>query len=181
MGAMFPVIGFVGYAGSGKSEAAKRLIEKHGYVRERMAGPLKEMLRGLGLTDRELDGDLKEKPCELLCGKTPREAMQLLGTEFGRQMIGGDIWVSSWLRRAGVALSDGAAGVVADDVRFPNEVGAIRSASGLIIRVDRDGVDRRYRHASEDIEKLDVDVIVHNDGTVEDLHGKIDDILFFTS
>ena len=42
------------------------------------------MLYQLGLGEAHIEGALKEVPCELLGGKTPRYAMQTLGTEWGR-------------------------------------------------------------------------------------------------
>jgi hypothetical protein len=47
----------------------------------KFAGPLKSMCMALGLTEAHIEGHLKEVPCELLCGQTPRHAMQTLGTE----------------------------------------------------------------------------------------------------
>src|SRR6516164_9279263 len=95
-GAPRAVVGFAGRMHSGKTTAALELI-RYGFVRVRFAGPLKSMLHALGLTPAELDGDLKEQPCALLGGVTPRHAQQTLGTEWGRACITPEVWVNAWL------------------------------------------------------------------------------------
>lgn len=132
------LIGFCGLAGAGKSFAAKHLVRDHGFARERLAEPIKAMLRALGLSEAELDGDLKEKPCEALCGQTPRVGQQTIGTEWGREMIGREIWVRAWGRRADRILEAGGS-VVVDDVRFADEAAAIWRRGGILIRVERLG------------------------------------------
>lgn len=131
------LIAFTGLAGSGKSTAAKHLVDRHGFTRIRFAGPLKDMMRALGLTEAEIEGDRKEIPCELLGGKSPRYAMQTIGTEWGRDMIASDLWI----RAFNAALTKVPEGmpVVVDDCRFPNEADAIVAAGGVLVRVVRPG------------------------------------------
>lgn len=135
------IIGLCGVAGSGKTTIAKHLVKHHGFVRLPFAGPLKAMAAAFGLGPRELAGDLKEVPSDLLCGRTPRQFMQLLGTEFGRELIGEDVWVRAWERALGDLASDGfrPLRVVADDMRFPNEAAAIRARGGVVIHLVREG------------------------------------------
>ena len=47
-------------------------------------------------SEEEIDGRWKEHPCSLLLNKTPRYAMQTLGTEWGRELIGENIWTHIW-------------------------------------------------------------------------------------
>lgn len=152
------IIGFAGAAGSGKTTAAK-ILNELGYERVRFAGPLKSMMLAVGLTVDEIDGPLKESPCALLGGKTPRWAMQSIGYEWGRQLIDPNLWINAW-DRAVHALPSHVA-VVSDDVRFQNEVDAIRARGGLVVRIDRDGL-KRGSHVSEQAH-LRVDSVVHND------------------
>ena len=86
---------------------------------------------------------------------TPRYALQRLGTEWGRDCYP-DVWVDYAMRVAKRLLTDAdfpdydgksgmkarrfgyrAQGVVIPDVRFPNEVAAIRAAGGRIWKIDR--------------------------------------------
>ena len=142
------IIGFCGPAGSGKSFAAAVLRREHGFMRLRFAGPLKAMLRALGLTEADVDGDGKERPHPRLCGRTPREAMQTLGTEWGRTLIGPDIWIEMLLEDARWAVSVGQ-NVVIDDVRNANEVSAIHHLGGRVLRIRRPGVEAKGAHVSE--------------------------------
>lgn len=135
------LIGLCGPLGGGKSTAAKILFAKYGYTRMRFAGPLKEMLATIGLNTEQLDGSRKSEPdSKLLCGKTPRWAMQSIGTEWGRKLIGEDIWVNV-VREKIISLRQSSeraglkAMVVIDDVRFPNEVAMIRDLGGVLIKI----------------------------------------------
>ena len=128
------LIGLTGKAGSGKSFAAQRLVDHHGFRRVKFADPLKNMLRAIGLKDIHLEGELKEVPSRILCGKSPRQTMQTLGTEWGRDIMGEDFWLNLFF--IAVTSSDrGLAPIVCDDVRFPNEAGLIRSIGGHVVQI----------------------------------------------
>jgi hypothetical protein len=134
------LIAFTGLAGSGKSTAALHLVEQYGYARVRFADPLKKMMAALGLTPEQYDGALKETPCDLLCGKTPRRAMQSIGTEWGRALIGPDVWTRAWqhsVRQFDQLPFD--QHIVVDDCRFPNEVEAVKEMGGVIVYIARPG------------------------------------------
>lgn len=141
------IVAFTGLAGAGKSTAAAHLVEHHGFQRVRFAGPLKSMMAALGCTQEQIDGSEKETPCDLLGGKTPRHAMQTLGTEWGRDLITPDLWIRAW--QAAVAKVPAGVPVVVDDLRFPNEVEAVRAAGGVIVRIDRPGAGTASTHVSE--------------------------------
>ena len=160
---MIRLVGLAGRAGAGKSFAALTLAARVGFQRVRFTDPLKDMLRVLGLGDAEIDGDCKETPSPLLCGRTPRHAMQRLGTEWGRVEIGPTFWVDAWSRRADAALAAGRS-VVADDVRFPNEIAAIRERGGAVFWIDRDGASAPMRHVSEMLDPVLCDGVIANNG-----------------
>lgn len=142
------LVGLSGAAGAGKSTAADILIHDYGFTRVKMAGPLKAMLRAIGLTDEEIEGGSKELPCALLKGVTPRHAMISLGCGWGRDAIHPDLWTGLWQRQAQEALSRGHS-VVVDDVRFANEAEAVRALGGTVLRIRRPEVEGRITHASE--------------------------------
>lgn len=169
-----PVVAFTGVAGSGKSTATKYLVEQHGYTLVKFAGPLKDMMRVVGLTEEEIEGPLKEKPCNLLAGKSPRHAMQTLGTAWGRDCIGEHFWLRLWQERVREVVGLGNR-VVVDDCRFPNEAQAIRKLGGDIFKIDgRGGI--AGGHVSER-GCGDEDLVIANDGAVAELHGKIEEAL----
>lgn len=176
------LIAFVGHAGTGKTSAAMHLVQKHGFTRRRFAEPLKQMLFSFylaaGLDDEDairdrIDGALKETPDPYLNGKTPRHAMQTLGTEWGRNCIDGDLWVTTLMER--ISAYDN---VVIDDCRFDNEAVAVREAGGKIIRLLRDGYGPINGHASDAlaIRTTDDDIDVRAT-TLEMLHRTVDGIV----
>lgn len=171
-----PLIGITALAGSGKSTAAHVLIEEYGYWLVKLAAPLKDMLRTLGLTPAQIEGNQKEVPSDLLLGHTPRYAMQTLGEEWGRKMFGKDFWVTQAMRRIHDHLSRGDR-VVVDDVRYLNEVDHLRAAGGEIWRITRPGVREKLGsdpHPSEaEIYSITPDVEFVNRGSVQDLEQSI--------
>lgn len=174
------VIGLTGRAGAGKSTAALYLTECRGFIRVPFAAPLKRMLRSLGLTDRETDGDLKETPSDILMGVTPRHAMQTIGTEWGRHLIHPDLWIELW-RRDAERLMAGGHSVVADDCRFPNEAATVRRIGGKIIAIrNNEAIDPAIgSHASETHEIKPDAKILNDKVSLDDLHARIDGALEF--
>ena len=168
---MTRLIALTGYAGSGKSTVAKHLVEKHGFTLVKFAGPLKNMMRALGLGDREIEGDLKEQPHPLLCGETPRHAMQTLGTEWGRNCIGQEFWIRAALENAHAVLDQGGR-VVIDDCRFNNEADAVRALGGEIIQIRRPCVAPVSAHPSESL-GVPPSHIFLNDGSEDDLRALV--------
>jgi len=160
------LLGISGRKGSGKSVAAQVLLDA-GWKRVKFADPLKNMLRALGLTDVHIEGELKEHPCYLLGGKTPRWAMQSLGTEGGRNCIGEDFWLDLAKRQIGILLSQGFS-VVVDDVRFENEAAMLRDLGGTVLEIQR-GPAPEVTHVSE--AGVEPNMICRNDLTVEHLRG----------
>jgi hypothetical protein len=152
------IIGFTGPIGCGKSFAARHLVNNHGFTVHKMAGPLKSMMRAIGLADEHIEGRLKEVPCDLLCGKTPRYAMQTIGAEWGRDLIGGELWVNLW--RA--TLPPGR--VVCDDIRYPNEAAMVRFLGGLVVEVRREGIGTHGAHQSERFDGVVADTVIYNPG-----------------
>lgn len=176
-------IGFCGPAGAGKSTAASHLVQHWRFNRVRFAEPLKAMLVALGLSAEHLDGALKEEPTPLLCGRTPRQAMQWLGTEWGRDLIGPEFWIAAWQAAVErVPPSFTCHGgfnpirlIVADDVRFANEAQAIRDRGGIVVRIERPGAGSSSGgdHASERTDFVP-DRIIRNRGDLAGFRAEID-------
>lgn len=148
------IIGIIGFAGSGKSTVGDYLIEKHGYMGDSFAKPLKDVVASVfGWPRHLLEGDTlesrawREKPDEWWEKQldwnnnpskriserfTPRVALQLWGTEVCRSSFHDSIWIMSLKYRL-----KGASKTVITDCRFPNEIAAIREMGGKVIRVKR--------------------------------------------
>lgn len=194
------VVGLSGFARAGKTEAANYLASRYGYTRKHIAEPLRAMLavllRANGLDDemisRYLEGDLKDGVVIPELGVTSRQAQITLGTEWGRELISNDLWSNTWVR----GLTPDSR-VMNDSVRFPNEETAIRShLDGITIMIVRPGtkpakftswLGRKVydwfgvlwgAHPSERVDLLNPDYTIINDGTIEDLQDKLDEIMF---
>jgi hypothetical protein len=150
----FPqIIAFTGKKFAGKSTAANALIAAYSGLHWRkisFADPLRSMLLALGITAAEMaDPILKETPHPLLCGKTPRFALQSLGTQWGRGQIGADLWLKAAERRLHLAIEAGQT-VAIDDARFDNEAQLIHRNGGIVIELRRtDNVVAFDPHPSE--------------------------------
>ena len=174
------LIGLTGLAGSGKSSVAGILRRRYGGRVVPFASPLKKMLAALGVPKACLYGADKERPLDLLRGHTARHAMQTLGTEWGRGLIGDDFWLCAWADAVSAVPRDVLV-VVADDVRFANEAECIRDNGGLVLRVVRpSGRSTAGGHASETGD-FAADAMILNNGTKQQLGrtvaGIVDPIL----
>ena len=175
------LIGICGAAGSGKDEVASVLVGEFGYIRNKFADPLYEMVAAMtGYTVSQLqDRRLKEKPISLLDSKTPRQLLQTLGTDWGRTMVHSEVWIRSVQRRVERALEDGRHSVITD-LRFDNEAEWIRSLGGQVWRVDRavpEDVACLSPHSSERGIRNDlVDRVIENGSTLEDLRRRVAEV-----
>jgi len=190
------LIGLSGAARSGKDTVGEYLITKHNFKRYAFADPLKRAASEMfGIPLEDFHSDSKKEVVNKFWGFSPRQIAQLIGTEGGRELFRDDIWV----RRAHLeyithlettamlpkerydnGTVDGLNGMVITDVRFPNEAEWIKEFDGVVIHIERpgaDGVVGEASHASEagypDEFK---DFIVQNDGSLDDLYVKIDEI-----
>lgn len=206
------IIGLVGFIGSGKGTVGE-ILEQKGFVKDSFAKPLKdacsvmfgwprEMLEG----DTEVSRKWREEPDVFWSEKfgkefSPRLALQLMGTEAGRNVFHKDIWVISLLNR-----SKGK-DVVVTDVRFQNEIKFIQDNGGIIIRVKR-GEEPEWYEAAESFNQgpkknmtwalsqskmatvqmhqsewdwigSDFDYVIENNGTMNDLGNKVNEVLQF--
>lgn len=166
------LIAFVGAMGSGKSTAAQYAVRTCGYTRYRIAEPIKAMMYALGLNEEQVDGSEKNRPCDLLCGQTPRHAMQTLGTEW-RDMIDKNLWLNIAEHKITTLLASGSS-VAVDDIRFPHEAALIKKLGGSLYRIRRnEAEDKCGGHASEQHwRSLEVDGEIHNEFSPQTLyHG----------
>ena len=197
------IIGLVGFISSGKGTVGD-LLESKGFYKDSFATPLKdacsvmfgwprELLEG----DTEVSRSWREQQDSFWTEKfgysfSPRLALQLMGTEAGRDVFHKDIWVISLLNRS--KNKD----VVVTDVRFKNEIEYIQNNGGIVVRIKRgedpewvdsltkiNTQDKRIEymekfsiHQSEwDWVGCDFNYEIANNGTIEDLGNKVDSVL----
>jgi hypothetical protein len=166
--------------GSGKTTIANRLCDKHGFTPLSFASPLKMMLQSLLVSmgfdqptiARYIRGDLKEEAVPGT-GRTARQMMQTLGGDWGRGMVSEGLWVDAAMKRVKhLSAPQFALGhrFVFDDVRYLNEVEAITSRGGRIVRVFRPGTAITSQHTSEGVlDDYPANFTIENNGSVADL------------
>jgi len=161
------LIALCGPQGAGKSQAARSLVETQGYVRIAFADPIYRMLAALLDIHpdkiRTLD---KNTPMVELEGKTLRDALQSLGTEWGRDKIGQEIWVRATLRKVERLRLKGER-VVIDDLRFRNEYDNLRRVGCCIVKIEPKHMARQVNtsHRSEaDWPNFIADAVIDNPG-----------------
>lgn len=142
------ILGLVGATGVGKSALGARLVEHNGYRRVHMGQPIKDMLASLGLSQEELHGPtaIRDAPSARLAGRSPRYAMQTLGTDWGRRMISPKIWADALDRQLEQLTREGVEKIVIDDLRFPEDFSVIVRRNGILARVVRSGISPRLRN-----------------------------------
>lgn len=164
------LIGVAGFARAGKSSIAKVLESECGFIEHSFASAIRRFTTQL-VTEINPEFDLerdKTTPQPALAGKTPRTFMQLLGTEFGRNMVRPDFWVNHTMMKVQRARDAGFP-VVISDVRFESEARAIRDSGGVVLWVHRPGIEAGDHASEQGIPAHLVDMTVHNDSTLSQL------------
>jgi hypothetical protein len=203
------IIGFVGFIGSGKDTAADYLVNFHGFRRDSFANTLKDavaavfgwdrtMLEGRTNQAREWREQVDPWWAERLGMPhlTPRWILQYWGTDVCRKSFHDDIWIASLENK----LRNSKDNIVISDVRFPNEIKAIHSSGGKVIRIKRGAEPEWYQDAvnvnegrgnmswllsTDKLKKLgihasetawvggNIDTTISNDGTIDELFEAI--------
>jgi hypothetical protein len=168
------LVGLTGLAGAGKTTAAEVFTDWLPFTRLSFATPIKEMLRVI-----IPDVSDKEARPPVLGGYTVRHALQTLGTEWGRMQIDHDLWVRAAMEKAREALGQTpCARVVFDDVRFENEAQAILDAGGVIVKIERPGVQGMSHVSEKGLPDSMVTAVLQNNASVEELRLSVFKLAF---
>lgn len=174
------LIGLIGQARVGKDTVAQHLHEHHKSNPRAFADPLKDMLEVV-FGNQFRVGD-RELPIDWL-GKSPRQLMQTLGTEWGRNCVHPDLWVllaeRQWaIHTASRFNREHGINLVFTDVRFHNEADMILQQGGELWHILRNDVPKVAEHASELYDWATYPRhIITNNGTLDELYAYIDRLM----
>lgn len=185
---MVHLIGLLGKKGSGKDTLALKLKEQN-YLQYAFADPLKKGIQiFFDLTDNQLHDEKLKEIIDDRWGVSPRNLFQIIGTEIFQHEINNhlDLKISpkyhwtylfeQWYQKQ--LIENPNIKVIISDVRFPHEIETIKKLGGKIIKVTRPEKDNNLdEHSSEtfidQIPNTDIDYLIKNDGTLNDLYTKL--------
>lgn len=175
------LIGIIGRKRSGKDTIADYLVDIHKYDKLTFAEPIKKILEILfGFDHDQLYGNKKDV-IDTRWNISPRKVMQFIGTNIFREKIndlianiGDNFWVKIMHNNCKKMLDENKK-IVISDVRFQNEVDMIRELGGILIKISRDTVVKDI--IENNIDDINGDFNVTNDGTIEELLEKIEKLV----
>jgi hypothetical protein len=202
------IIGICGLIGSGKDTAADYLVGFHGFRRDSFANTLKDAVSAVFGWDRELiEGRTPEARAWReqvdswwatrldIPHLTPRWILQYWGTDVLRNHFHDDIWIAALESR----LARRTDHTVISDVRFPNEIKAIKAQGGRILWIQRGVIPHWYEiacransgdskaaawlkenniHSSETSwAGADFDAVIDNNGRIDQLYDRIKNLV----
>jgi len=140
-------IAFAGKTRAGKTTSANYLLRAYGFTKISFTGKLVECARDFF-------------PEQFEKGEKPQQLIQELGAKM--REIDHDVWVKYVTKRVEKLPKE--TDIVIDDMKFPNEYEAVKSLGFLVVRLDPQN-------------ELPYDVLLENDGNVEDLYHKLDALM----
>ena len=198
------IVGLLGFIGSGKGTAGE-ILNEMGFTPISFAAGVKDVAAEMFDWPRELlEGNTeesrqwREKPDNFWTKEfgyefTPRYALQLMGTEVGREIFHKNFWVIKMKR---IIQKNPNTNYVVTDVRFQNEIKFIQQMNGILIELQRGVKPHWYDIAAKAnngdskatkfmIEQSgvhasewswiggEIDYTIYNDGTMEQLRQKL--------
>ena len=158
-------IAFIGKMRSGKDTAATFIKSEYGGEVLKFADPLYEMMKSVYSIAR-------------LPYQKDRRFLQLIGTEWGRN-INENLWVDLFEKRV-EEVSEKISNIYCTDVRFPNELERIQKLEFITIKIispdefcKERGATNTSHESERYIDELKADVIIENNGTLEDFKRKL--------
>lgn len=183
------LVGLLGYARSGKDTAGEFLVANFGFTRLAFADKLRDFAYAIDPLVTaypyydEWSGPSVDKVClstlvdkmgwEKAKEQYPevRRLLQRIGTEGGREVLDQNVWVDATMKQV---RRDSDKRYVITDVRFPNEVEAIKARGGVTWRVRRPGFDAVNGHPSETaLDAWGTDHVFMNDGELLEFQAKV--------
>ena len=181
------LLGINGEIGCGKSTAVDYIAKKYGFREYMFAKPLKDIAVTLGFEHNQVFGTQEQKlEINKFWGISGRQFLQVFGSEVCRdympkvlpnmQLNGVTLWARLFEK---YMIENPNCNIAVSDVRFIDECNIIRKHGGLVIRIERPGQSNNsgiHTHQSE-TQKITPNVVVYNNGSLADLHRKLDIIM----
>lgn len=181
------LIGIVGIKRSGKDTMADYIINNTDkqFIKYSFADPIKELCRMLfGFNQEQLYGDQKEEVDENW-GVTPRKVFQVIGTDLFRDTLPEKCKELSylkntfWIKQFEIWYEKNREkNIIISDIRFQNELDVIKKMGGIIIYViKKSSVTDSHISEQMKVNTDDCDIVIGNDGTLEEYYKKIDNLI----
>lgn len=172
------LVALSGKASSGKDVVASMLKGK-GFKHRAFATQVKRIAKQMfDLTEEEVNDAILKEEVNLRWGKTPRAILQQIGVKL--REIHPDIWVQYVFNDFELYDMDKERFVISD-MRFPNELAAIRAAGGFCVRIHRPGA--KSKTGSKDISETALDTekswdwALDNSKDIEHLQRQVNEML----
>ena len=175
------IIGINGAKGAGKDTVGTHLVSNHGFQRFAFADLLKQSAAALWPNVQPQHWDLWKNDPRVevvitsfgvpIARVSVREFLQRYGTEAHRDVFRDDFWIHSLAE----SIGDNSGDVVITDMRFPNEIEAVRLWGGKLWKVVRPGTGQGDNHRSEHVvPDQEFDAVFVNSMGIEELHRAVD-------
>lgn len=151
------LIALNGPKGVGKTTVAKAVAQElynHDYspVHMSFADPLRSMLHAFGVSYEDMRDPVKKEEKIKGLDKSPRELLQSLGTDWGRELVGDNVWLYAMetkLKNYMASYGHERTVFIIDDCRFDNEAEFVDKIGGMTFELRRRGIEYTGEHASE--------------------------------
>ena len=180
------IIGLKGLKNSGKDTVAAYLIKQHNFERRAFADPLKRSVAALlDIPYHEIDKWKNDPnvwvsvhtvgPYDEFSTLTFRQFLQRMGDEASKQVWWDTFWDDLTLPIDGFYHGKK---IVITDCRFESNARRINICGGYVVQLRRPGFEVQDPHRGEELfpDKM-VDYTLMNDGTLDDLYDKINEML----
>lgn len=171
------LIGIHGKPRAGKDTIANRLVSKYGFIRYGAGDPVKRATAAMfDIAMENLYHDQLKDTRNEFWNMTYREMAQKVGKESSRDVFGEDFWLRH-IEKKLATLPVEIPGLVLADVRYANEAVWVRQRGGLVLfveRINRPQAANEQHAAEQALDPSLADVIIPNNGTVQELWEKVD-------
>jgi dephospho-CoA kinase len=173
------IIGVVGHKFSGKDTFADYICLHNGFHKKAFASGLKKVcMAAFHLREDELNDPKKKETTNDFWGKSPRELMQIVGTDLFRNHFDKEIWTKNMYLELKESRCEN---IVVSDVRFENEMqflldyGKKYGVPVFLVQIVRFETGKnRDCHSSEDLSWAEKKMeVITNKESKEEFYQKI--------